>query len=378
MSLLDKFIERFNGFTEPYFFYNGTIELRYEPKGHVYYRIIDGEWVPQDGVTTVVHIIDKSDALIPWGCKMMAAKILAEIPVVTMPTGERFIYDLTYADFEKLILSAKSAHKEKLDDASNVGTAAHNWIEQYIKAVLAENELRKQELLAKFPEDVRAQNCCVAALTWMQRHNVRWICTERKIYSREFKYAGTLDGKAIVDSCDDITCCPHAFKDRYSLIDWKSSNQLNLEYILQTAAYAHADTEELGREFDDRWIIRLGKDDGEFDPWHIEGFIEEDFLAFRNALFLYRDMRWLRERMKGLADAIKAVKKDRAKKAKEEALKIKCAGADKYKGIRAPRCNGGNPCQTCLKKYQENHSDQSCSVTAPTAAATVEGSATAE
>lgn len=28
---LDAFIERFNGMTEPYFFYNGTIELRYEP-----------------------------------------------------------------------------------------------------------------------------------------------------------------------------------------------------------------------------------------------------------------------------------------------------------------------------------------------------------
>jgi hypothetical protein len=32
---LDSFIEKFNGFTEPYFFYNGEIELRYEPKGHV-------------------------------------------------------------------------------------------------------------------------------------------------------------------------------------------------------------------------------------------------------------------------------------------------------------------------------------------------------
>jgi hypothetical protein len=32
---LDSFIEKFNGFTEPYFFYNGEIELRYEPKDHV-------------------------------------------------------------------------------------------------------------------------------------------------------------------------------------------------------------------------------------------------------------------------------------------------------------------------------------------------------
>jgi NTP pyrophosphatase (non-canonical NTP hydrolase) len=31
----------------------------------------------------------------------------------------------------------------------------------------------------------------------------------------------------------------------------------------------------------------------------------------------------------------------------------KCKSANRYKGIRPPRCNGGNPCDTCKAKYKE-------------------------
>lgn len=354
---LDAFIEKFNGFTEPYFFYNGEVELRYEPRGHVYYRIIDGEWVVQNGVTTVVHIIDKSDALIPWGCKMMAAKILAEAPISTLPTGERVLPQQAYEDFEKLIIRGKSAHQEKKDEAANIGSLAHNWIEQYIKTLLVNDAAHAIYLrTALWPENERSANCCTAALKWMDRHNVRWRCTERKIYSREYRYAGTMDGLAVVDSCDDPLCCPRPFKDRLSVIDWKSSNYLYLEYLLQTAAYKSAYVEEMQEKVEDIWVIRLGKDDGEFDPWHVEEeHFAEDFDAFLLALELTRAVASITARLKKKAQDIRAEKKVRAQKEREEALKIKCKGADRYKGVRPPRCNGGNPCQSCLVKFQENH-----------------------
>jgi hypothetical protein len=357
---LNAFIEKFNGMTEPYFFYNGSIELRYEPKGHVYYRIIDGEFVPQDGVTTVVHIIDKSDALIPWGCKQMATKLLATTPFMQLPTGDKVVPQMKYEDYEKIVLESKNAHKEKLDEAAQVGHEAHGWIEQYIKAVLSDNESRKLELLAKFPEDERARNCCLAALEWMAKHNVRWICTERKIYSRSHQYAGTMDGKAWVDSCDDSLCCPHAFKDRRSVIDWKSSNYLYLEYALQVAAYKYADEEELHERIEDIWIIRLGKDDAEFDPWHLQDqtFIDLAFRGFVLALDLHRKVRDIKAILRDRSDQIKAEMKARAQKARQEALKIKCKGADKYKGVRPPRCNGGNPCQSCLTTYQQKQQER--------------------
>lgn len=32
---------------------------------------------------------------------------------------------------------------------------------------------------------------------------------------------------------------------------------------------------------------------------------------------------------------------------------IKCKSAYKYKGIYPPKCNGGDPCDTCKRIYKE-------------------------
>lgn len=33
----------------------------------------------------------------------------------------------------------------------------------------------------------------------------------------------------------------------------------------------------------------------------------------------------------------------------------KCKYADKYKAIHPPKCNNGDPCETCLDKWNEKH-----------------------
>lgn len=360
---LDNFIDKFNGYTEPYFFYNNTIELRYEPKEHIYYLFQDGEYIPQDGVTSVVHIIDKSDALIPWGCKMMALKLFATAPAMALPTGEKIVPQQTWTDFENLVVAAKGAHKEKLEEAAEVGHVAHAWIEQYIKAVLSSNEARKLELLAHFPENDRARNCCLAAIEWMAKHNVRWISTERKIYSRLYQYAGTMDGLALVDSCDNQLCCKCAFKSRLSVIDWKSSNYLYLEYLLQTAAYQFAYEEEHEVKVADRWIIRLGKDDGEFDPWHVEAEdFDEDFGGFLITLALHRRVRDLKARIKAKQNFIKAELKARAKAEREAAYRIRCPKAEGYKGKRKSKCfEDGTQCEACRTIYEQAQEEKNVS-----------------
>jgi hypothetical protein len=163
-----------------------------------------------------------------------------------------------------------------------------------------------------------------------------------------------MDGSAITDSCEDLKCCPVSYKDRLSLIDWKTSNYLYLEYIMQVAAYDWADREENGNEYDDAWVIRLGKEDGEFDPWHLEA---EDLVVglegFLLCLELGRKVEQIEARQKARKQAIAIVKKHETEKRRIEKLKKECAGAKKYKGVRAPKCNGGNPCQSCLTKYAE-------------------------
>jgi hypothetical protein len=405
MNDLDQFVDRFSGLSEEYKFYGGTVTLQYEPKSHTYFLVRpNGELEPQQGVTSVCHIIDKSKQLIPWGCKMMAAKLLANIPTqaVTVGLGKELVDggiivpSIDFADFEHLVLDAKTAHKEKLEEAAELGSFAHSWVERYIKSILAngpDSEIT-QEILSNFPFDDRVKNCCYAALDWMRKHNVRWLSAERKIYSRKHKYAGTADGFALVDSCDDPACCPVKFKDRFSNVDWKSSNYLYIEYILQGAAYTAAYNEESLSDYlaavngspinsyietpsmiTDRWVIRLGKEDAEFDPWHCEeGTFKADLNAFLEALALKNSVEAIEKRMdayttlrreakkqakkaataadKQKAKEEKAAKKAEAKAKAKEDLKIKCKGADRYRGVRRPTCNDGKGCQTCITIYQ--------------------------
>ena len=338
-----------------YWFYNHTVELQYHHNSHTYLLVTPEGLVPQAGVSDTCHIIDKSMALVPWACNMMADKILATVPY-SDPDGNpahRHMPAMAYSEFEGLVLAAKLAHKEKLDHAAHVGNLAHDWIESLIKY-----ELNSSQGIPyiPMPENEQAKNCCRAAVDWMHKHNVRWISTEQRVYSKLWQFAGTMDGLCHVDSCSDRKCCRSDFKDRLSIADWKSSNELRTEYLLQTAAYMQAYTEEHEEVVADRWVIRLGKDDGEFDPWHLEGdsWIT-DFDAFTLALDLKRTLKVIDGRMKERASEIRQVRKEERQEARQEALAIKCNGADRYKGVRRPACNGGNPCQTCIAKYQQTH-----------------------
>jgi hypothetical protein len=377
---VDAFISQFGGLTEAYYFYNGEVELHYDPKQHLYLLAKDGDLIPQEGVTNVCHIIDKSEALIPWATKQMAGMLLHEAAVV-MPDGQKLLRGMGWQEFENLVLASKTAHRDKLEEAGDIGHIAHAWIERYIKAVLyyGTDSIQVQEVLAKFPDNEKSMNCCLAALDWMRNHNVRWLGTERKIFSREYGYAGTMDGLCMVDSCSNHHCCKFQFKDRLTISDWKTSNYLYIEYLLQTAAYMSAYNEEErytkgdnAKLATDRWIIRLGKEEGDLQTWHAprEDYLP-DFQGFALALKLKRQVYALNKRVKDRDAATRAsiraerkaakeaaeleakqqraAEKEQARLERAAALKIKCAKADNYKGVRAPTCG----CETCAAKYAE-------------------------
>ena len=337
-----------------YSFYNGTETLVFEQTTWTYYRVTGDKREKLEGVTGVVKIIDKSEVLMRWAVKKSMEKLkklLIDKDYVLTGDDDNGHALLLECVLDELIAQAKKADKEELEAAGETGHAAHEWIENYIKAIIEEKEDRRLELLSKFPSDLRAANAVTAALEWMHKHNVRWISTERKCFSRKYKYAGTADGLAIVDSCTDKDCCPESFKDRFTLVDWKTSNFLYIEYLLQTAAYQQAIQEESGQIIEDRWIIRLGKEDAEFDPWHVSGetLFNEDFQGFLNALNLYRSVHKIEDRI----DELKRQKRDRAKEKLLAERAIKCLESDKYVGKRKKKgCNGTETmCQTCEEKY---------------------------
>lgn len=328
MQDVENLINRFGGWTESYWFYDNTVELRYDPKEHLYFLIQDGKLTPVSGVSTITHIVDKSSALIPWGVKMSMEKLLRLIPILTLPTGEKHVGALTLDELNRLIVEAKTAPKDKLEEAGDIGSIAHAWLETYAKSQIAGTDEYKSLV---WPLDEKATSCCRAGLKWITDHNVRFTYAERKVYSCKHNYAGTLDAIGLVDSCSDPLCCPERFVDRLSLIDWKSSNYLYIEYLFQTAGYEHAVEEELKLDIVDRWVNRLGKLDGEYEPWHIgpEGF-KEDFDGFLNCLALSRSVLKVESRMRQVRAHIKDEKKrarDAAKEAKLAAEKLAKAEA---------------------------------------------------
>lgn len=400
MALVDL-IKRYGGLTESYWFYTNSdnpVELRYDPRDHVYLLVTeDGTLEKQDGVTTVVHVIDKSNALVPWACKMMYQKALR-----TLPESVNDTYIFTFEELDKWVHGAKDGHKDKLEEAGDIGHIAHAWIEEYIKMVLAEQEatvainkeffaLAKAWWLENMPSIPQSASCCRAALDWMQTHSVKWISTERKIYSRKHKYAGTMDGLCYCSSCTDSHCCPEPFTDRLTVADWKTSNYLYLEYVFQTAAYEAAYEEETGEDVLDRWIIRLGKEDAAFDPWHLEEHnFEDDFGGFLDCLALVRRVRRIEGRIaakkadqraavKAERDAARAVKeaaekaekavaKEKAQQERLEALARACGASKKYKGLKKPSCktNNGGPCDACVRIYQGRQGGKRCESTTST------------
>jgi hypothetical protein len=131
---LETFIQRHGNVSEEFSFYQGSVTLRFDKEEHRYYRVGElGNLEPVDGVTTVCGIVDKSHMLVPWASKVAIQKILRLIPT-ELVDGIVCIKPLTFEEFTTLALEAKSAHRDKLEDAADVGHMAHAWLEEWIKA----------------------------------------------------------------------------------------------------------------------------------------------------------------------------------------------------------------------------------------------------
>lgn len=335
-NALGSFLEKFTVLTESYFFYNNTVELKFNVADHKYYKVDPdlGNLIEQYGVTNVLRIIDKSPALVPWASKKCAEKILRTIPMSTETNEfkELMLAPITLADFTKLVMEAKSAHKDILEEAGDIGHMAHRCLEVSIQHAIDHTNGIVQEL-REVPTDEKAKAAAEAGFVWMQAHNVRWTKTEQKIYSLEFEYAGTMDGEALVDSCDNPACCTEQFKDSLSIVDWKSSNDLHVEYVLQAAgAYCHAEMEEYGEEIQNCFILRLGKNEeeaGKFEPWRIPAKdFPEAFQGFLLCLNLLKLLAAVKGRMATQKKGVREIKKQQRAEQKnrdKEALKAQRA-----------------------------------------------------
>ena len=353
-------IYRYPDLSGPLYHYNNTMVLRFSPKAWLYLlESSDGGLVPVDGVTNTLKIVDKSAALIGWSTRLFldtAIKLAGD-----WRRGD-FI-EAEWNDFVATMTYAKDEHKRVLEAAGDTGHSAHAFVESLVKATMADDEVRRLEVLAKFPEDERATNAAIAAVAFFADHNVRYISAEQRVFSREWLVAGTMDGDILIDSCDRTECPCQAFApftNKRVCLDLKTSNQIVPTYFAQAAFYRKAKTEEFPDvNFDGTVILRLGKDDAqEFEPWFSFGEYSQTMhlTFFKRCLDLKKSVQGVEADMKEVNEARREKIKAAKTAAKLESDKIRCPKADEYKGTRKSKClPDGSQCQACQKIYEEKH-----------------------
>lgn len=204
--------------------YDGKVKGKFlgptadKPNRHMYF--IDGK--RKTGVTTYLGIKDKSQGLVSWATEVYLNHLfdrLSKGPIT-----------------EEDIIIGWTKHQEFKAKAAAVGDEVHQWVESYING-------DKPEM----PEQREAQIGVTAFLDWEAAHKVKFISSERVIYSKKHDYIGKMDIEAKVNG-------------KLCLIDIKTSNGMYNEFYMQTAAYVKADEEESKRKYGGRWIIRLSKE----------------------------------------------------------------------------------------------------------------------
>ncbi|MCK6462851.1 MAG: PD-(D/E)XK nuclease family protein [Candidatus Pacebacteria bacterium] len=251
--------------------YKGKIKGNFYPETHRY--IINGKRPPS--VTGILNIIDKSRPLIYW-----AVGLFKNFLFENLPNG------IT----EEHIIEGSKLHASFKEQAATIGDLAHKWIEDYIA-----HKLKQIKEKPEIPEDAKVLNAINGFLQWEKEHKVKFISSERVVYSKKYDYVGKMDIEAEIDG-------------KLCLVDIKTSNGLYNTVSLQTAAYLKADEEESGKNYEGRWAVRLAKETEEeyiakmeekgkdtngyvaFEAKYLDDKmmnIERDFKAFLAAKSLY-------------------------------------------------------------------------------------------
>ncbi len=347
--------------------YDGEVQLHYHAPLHVYYTVDeDGVKRLVPGSTTVCGTLDKSGPLTQWAANKTVEFIIENFPRVgsrteLMENFQEFRNKAPWSDYKdinaglascttyelaKLLNEARFNFRSIKEKAGNIGHIAHEWLEGYVKAFIntASHDTfveaaygRPMPLfdprLTEHPHEdlVKATNSIMVALKWFGRHGFNPIFSEKKVYSREFGYAGTLDWLAYITSCGDYDCCPF---DGEALVlgDFKTSNSLYDEYRMQLASYRHAIEEEYPQyQIGAIQILRLGKEDGDFEvmPVSKECF-EGDLDGFLGLLQAYHwrkqidfDRRYEKDAEKAEKNAAKDAEKAAKALAKAEKVRLK-------------------------------------------------------
>jgi hypothetical protein len=204
-----------------------------------------GDKIP--GTTTIIGRFKESGGLVQWAYK----------------SGR---------EHERLVFQNKPAPKhlyDVVDDAALAGNIAHDMIESHILG-LPFTSTAPSEIVAK------ATNSFNQFLEWREQSRIEIVATERAYVSERYQFGGTVDGIG------------RDMKGRIVLIDWKTSNAVYQDYLIQLAAYALL-LEECAPEWKPEGfhLLRVAKESADF-AHHYFGELEDAKRAFVLMRELYK------------------------------------------------------------------------------------------
>lgn len=223
----------------------GNSELIFYPKSHKYK--VDGKWVLS--VTTVIDYIDKSAALLKWS-ENLTREFLKE------HTGQTLTEDI--------VEKAVTLYTVKKDEAGDIGTQIHDYIELFVNAVQSKSPM--PQVTSKQDEVLNGIN---GFIDWYDSNDVVFLEGEKTVYSPKYNYVGKFDRIIIINGVK-------------KLVDWKSGKGVYKTVELQLNAYENALFEETGEHIEDLLVLHVDKQTGEFTPHEYKRNPEvlQDFVNF--------------------------------------------------------------------------------------------------
>lgn len=212
------------------------------------YKTSDGKRVP--GVTTIIGRFKESGGLIHWA------------------------WDLGMQGLD---------YRTERDAAAGAGTLAHAMIEADINGkdfeFPADTDEKTQE---------RAQAGFDAYKTWAAQSKLEILETEIHLVSDEYRFGGTPDAIGYVNG----SLC---------VLDWKTSNALYADNLIQAVAYKHIWEENRPSHLDidgGIHICRFAKEYADFEHRHFAADLDEPWQAFVRMRELYDIMASLKKRVR--------------------------------------------------------------------------------
>ena len=167
-------------------------------------------------------------------------------------------------------------NNKNIDDESkatlDIGKLLHAYIQADLEGAVVDER-------GYTPEQISlAKKSFAQYLRWKDSKQIKAIKTEYVMVSEKYRYGGTIDALLEIDG-------------ELTLLDWKTSTHINLDYKLQVAAYLYL-LEEQNIIPSRVGVLRLPKSDGEFEYYEADAneHMQKYWGAWLKALEWYKTL----------------------------------------------------------------------------------------